>query len=44
VNLSFKEKGTVHSEEQVVSMAGLNYDAHRSTVGPEAGDTKLAQK
>lgn len=28
----------------VVSIAGLNHDALRSTVGPEAGDTKLAQK
>lgn len=43
MNLYFREKGTIPSEEQVVSTAGLNHDALRSAVGAEAGGTKLAQ-
>lgn len=43
MNLYFKEKGTIPSEEPVVSTAGLNHDALRSAVGAEAGGTKVAQ-
>lgn len=43
MNLYFREKGTIPSEEQVVSTAGLNHNALRSAVGAEAGGTKLAQ-
>lgn len=43
VSSSFKEKGTISSDEQVVSTAVLNHDALSSAAGPEAGGTKRAQ-
>ncbi len=43
VNYYFGKKGTIRSDEQVVSTAGLNHDALSSAVGPESGGTIRAQ-
>lgn len=39
----FKENSVKPSEEQVVSTPGLNHNALRLAVGPEAGGSEQAQ-